>query len=93
MPIERSVPSASLGEILERVLDKGLVIEMGEASARLSLHGLDLLSVEADVVQASLARPASTIRVVSVAETEPSVPAPAALPAWKRSETRRRGAA
>jgi gas vesicle structural protein len=42
---------ATLLEVLDRVLDKGIVID---AWVRLSLAGMDLLTVEARVVMASL---------------------------------------
>jgi gas vesicle structural protein len=42
---------ATLIEVLDRVLDKGIVID---AWVRLSLAGMDLLSLEARLVMASL---------------------------------------
>jgi hypothetical protein len=53
MSLER-VPSshASLTEVLDRVLDKGIVID---AWLRVSLIGIDLVTVEARVVVASIA--------------------------------------
>lgn len=43
--------SSSLAEVLDRVLDKGVVID---AFARLSLVGIEILTVEARVVVASV---------------------------------------
>jgi hypothetical protein len=43
--------SSSLAEVLDRVLDKGIVVD---AFARLSLVGIEILTVEARVVVASV---------------------------------------
>jgi hypothetical protein len=51
MEIER-IGTRSLIDVLDRVLDKGIVID---AWVRVSLVGIDLLSVEARVVVASIA--------------------------------------
>lgn len=51
MAIEKSMGSSSLVEVLDRVLDKGIVIDLW---ARVSLVGIELLSVEARVVVASV---------------------------------------
>lgn len=47
MAIERAAAGASLIDVLERVLDKGVVID---AWVRVSLVGLDLIVSEASVV-------------------------------------------
>jgi hypothetical protein len=52
MAIERASTGSSLIDVLDRVLDKGIVID---AWVRLSLVGIDLLTVEARVVVASIA--------------------------------------
>src|SRR5216110_2662922 len=52
MRVERSPNTASLLDVLDRVLDKGIVID---AWVRLSLVGIDLVTVEARVVVASIA--------------------------------------
>ncbi|MBX3466195.1 MAG: gas vesicle structural protein GvpA [Planctomycetes bacterium] len=49
MAIERTHGSGSLIDVLDRVLDKGIVID---AWVRVSLVGIDLLTVEARVVVA-----------------------------------------
>ena len=49
-PVERT-PGSSIADILDRVLDKGIVID---AWLRLSLTGIDLLTIEARVVVASI---------------------------------------
>jgi hypothetical protein len=43
--------SSSLAEVLDRVLDKGIVVD---AFARVSLVGIEILTVEARVVVASV---------------------------------------
>ena len=51
MGLERSSTSSSLIDVLDRVLDKGIVID---AWVRVSLVGIDLITVEARVVVASI---------------------------------------
>ena len=52
MGVERAAGNNSLIEVLDRVLDKGIVID---AWVRVSLVGIDLVTVEARVVVASIA--------------------------------------
>jgi hypothetical protein len=51
MPVERTAGGSSLIDVLDRVLDKGIVID---AWVRVSLVGIDLVTVEARVVVASI---------------------------------------
>jgi gas vesicle structural protein len=51
MPLERSSNGNSLVDVLDRVLDKGIVID---AWVRLSVVGIDLITIEARVVVASI---------------------------------------
>ena len=51
MAIERVAGGTSLIDVLDRVLDKGIVID---AWVRVSLVGIDLITVEARVVVASI---------------------------------------
>ncbi len=51
MPVERAAGGTSLIDVLDRVLDKGIVID---AWVRVSLVGIDLITVEARVVIASI---------------------------------------
>ena len=51
MAVERAPGGTSLIDVLDRVLDKGIVID---AWVRLSLVGIDLITVEARVVVASI---------------------------------------
>src|SRR5690606_10114429 len=51
MAVERAPAGGSLIDVLDRVLDKGIVID---AYVRVSLVGIDLVSVEARIVVASV---------------------------------------
>jgi hypothetical protein len=51
MAVERATSGSSLIDVLDRVLDKGIVID---AWVRVSLVGIDLITVEARVVVASI---------------------------------------
>src|SRR2546430_5270253 len=51
MPVERAAGGSSLIDVLDRILDKGIVID---AWVRVSLVGIDLITVEARVVVASI---------------------------------------
>jgi len=51
MPVDRTAGGTSLIDVLDRVLDKGIVID---AWVRVSLVGIDLITVEARVVVASI---------------------------------------
>jgi len=47
MAVQKSMASSSLAEVIDRILDKGIVID---AWARLSLVGIEFLSLEARFV-------------------------------------------
>ena len=49
--IQKSIESSSLAEVVDRILDKGVVIDLW---AKVSLVGIELLTVEARVVIASV---------------------------------------
>ena len=49
--VEKTIGSSSLVEVIDRILDKGVVVD---AWVRVSLVGIELLSVEARVVVASV---------------------------------------
>ncbi len=51
MAVERAAGGSSLIDVLDRVLDKGIVID---AWVRVSLVGIDLITVEARIVVASI---------------------------------------
>lgn len=49
--IQKSTDSSSLAEVVDRVLEKGIVID---AFVKVSLVGIELISVEARIVVASV---------------------------------------
>jgi len=51
MAVEKAIGSSSLVEVIDRILDKGVVVD---AWVRVSLVGIELLAVEARVVVASV---------------------------------------
>ncbi len=51
MAVEHVNASSSLAEVIDRILDKGIVID---AWVRVSLVGIELLAIEARVVVASV---------------------------------------
>ena len=48
---KKSIDSSSLAEVIDRILDKGIVID---AYIRVSLVGIELLAIEARIVIASV---------------------------------------
>ncbi|MCZ7664872.1 MAG: gas vesicle structural protein GvpA [Thermoleophilia bacterium] len=51
MAVEKAIGSSSLAEVIDRILDKGLVVD---AWVRVSLVGIELIAVEARVVVAGV---------------------------------------
>ena len=51
MAMEKAMASSSLAEVIDRILDKGVVVD---AWVRVSLVGIELLAVEARVVVAGV---------------------------------------
>ncbi|MDO8485171.1 MAG: gas vesicle structural protein GvpA [Candidatus Limnocylindrales bacterium] len=51
MSVEKSMGSSSLAEVVDRILDKGVVVD---AWVRVSLVGIEILAIEARVVVASV---------------------------------------
>lgn len=51
MAIQKSTDSSSLAEVIDRILDKGIVID---AYVRVSLVGIEVLTVDARIVIASV---------------------------------------
>lgn len=51
MAVQTSVASSGLAEVLDRILDKGLVLD---AWVRVSLLGLEILTIEARIVLAGV---------------------------------------
>ena len=76
MGVERAAGSNSLIEVLDRVLDKGIVID---AWVRVSLVGIDLVTIEARVVVASIATYLQFSDVVGTSSASASAPSTASL--------------
>ena len=90
MAVERAPGGTSLIDVLDRVLDKGIVID---AWVRISLVGIDLITVEARVVVASIDTYLKYAEAVGLtpAVSRPAMgPAPAAAVEPIGDETRRR---
>lgn len=51
MAVEKAIGSSSLVDVVDRILDKGVVVD---AWVRVSLVGIELLAIEARVVVASV---------------------------------------
>lgn len=51
MAVEKTIASTSLAEVVDRILDKGIVID---AWIRVSLVGIELLAIEARAVVAGV---------------------------------------
>ena len=51
MAVEKAIASTSLAEVVDRILDKGVVID---AWVRISLVGIELLAIEARAVVAGV---------------------------------------
>ena len=51
MAVEKAIGSSSLAEVVDRILDKGVVID---AWIRMSLVGIEILAIEARVVCAGV---------------------------------------
>ncbi len=51
MAVEKTIASTSLAEVVDRILDKGIVVD---AWVRVSLVGIELLAVEARVIVAGV---------------------------------------
>ena len=51
MAVEKAIGSTSLAEVIDRIMDKGIVVD---AWVRVSLVGIEILALEARVVVASV---------------------------------------
>ncbi len=51
MAVEKAIASSSLVEVVDRILDKGIVVD---AWVRISLVGIELLAIEARITVASV---------------------------------------
>ena len=80
MAVERAPAGTSLIDVLDRVLDKGIVID---AYVRVSLVGIDLVTVEARIVVASIT---TYLKYAEAVGTLPAVGRPQALGAGDETE-------
>lgn len=83
MAVERAPAGTSLIDVLDRVLDKGIVIG---AYVRVSLVGIDLVTVEARIVVAAIDTYLKYAEAVGVL---PSVARPQALSTGDQAELER----
>jgi hypothetical protein len=86
MAVERTPGGTSLIDVLDRVLDKGIVID---AWVRISLVGIDLITIEARVVVASID---TYLKYAEAVGLTPVVSRPTLTPGAEpvETETRRR---
>jgi len=84
MPIERAPGSSSLIDILDRILDKGIVVD---GWPRLSLDGIDVMSGHARVVVVST--DSSFAGHSSTSQSRPALPVNAPQDRVRRSGGRR----
>ena len=68
MAVEKAIASSSLVEVVDRILDKGVVID---AWVRISLVGIELLAIEARVVVAGVETFLKYAEAVGLLATEP----------------------
>src|SRR5205807_1925872 len=90
MAVERAPGGTSLIDVLDRILDKGIVVD---AWVRISLVGIDLITVEARVVIASIDTYLSTPRPSVSPRPSRVPPSPRGERAAAQSARRRRQAA
>jgi hypothetical protein len=84
MAVERTPGGTSLIDVLDRVLDKGIVID---AWVRISLVGIDLITIEARVVVASID---TYLKYAEAVGLTPAVSRPAITPGSEGAETETR---
>ncbi len=68
MAVKTSLASSSLADVLDRVLDKGIVIDLW---AKVALVGIEILGIEARVVIASVETWLTYAREVGLLVVEP----------------------
>ncbi|NIQ57810.1 MAG: gas vesicle structural protein GvpA [Gammaproteobacteria bacterium] len=83
MAVERAPAGTSLIDVLDRVLDKGIVID---AYVRVSLVGIDLVTVEARIVVAAID---TYLKYAEAVGVMPSVARPHALTDGEQTELER----
>jgi len=85
--VERHSGGTSLIDVLDRILDKGIVID---AWVRISLVGIDLITVEARIVVASIDTYLKYAEAVGITSpvSRPAIAAPREEPTTTTRETR-----
>jgi gas vesicle structural protein len=78
----KGAPQASVGEVLDRVLDRGVVID---AWVRVSVAGIELLDVDARIVVASIE---TYVQQSEALATTPPASRPTPAPTAKRARRR-----
>ena len=68
MAIKHSIQSSSLAEVLDRILEKGIVIDL---FIRVSLVGIELLAIDGRIVIASVETWLCYARAVGLTEMHP----------------------
>lgn len=71
MALEKSVASSSIVDVVDRILDKGIVID---AWVRVSLVGIEVLTIEAKVVIASVETYLKYAEAIGLATSTASMP-------------------
>lgn len=66
--MKKDIDSSSLAEVLDRILDKGIVIDL---YARVSLVGIELLAIDARVVIAGICSWLKYAEAVGLTEPQP----------------------
>jgi hypothetical protein len=90
MMVRRATPGTEIVDVLDRILDKGIVID---AWMRIFLVGLDLITVEARVVVASIdtylkhARPIGLLDLVALPQPPILKEKASALPSKARAQS------
>jgi hypothetical protein len=86
MQIERSPGTSNVIDVLDRVLDKGIVID---AWGRLSAVGIELVTIEARIVVASISTYVGYSSVLAELSNQQQRSPPELRPATRRSSSRR----
>ena len=87
-PVQRGPGPGSLAELLNVILDKGIVID---AWARVSVVGIEILTIEARVVVASVETYLRYAEAIGLTELASPPPAQAALPGRQNGQGRQNG--
>jgi gas vesicle structural protein len=75
--VKSSLDSPNLAEMIDRILDKGIVID---AWVKITLIGIDLIALEARIVIASIDRYLQYAQAIGLIEPIPIPPPPSPTP-------------